>query len=715
MNIVNSLLSTGSLIAIPALLIASYFYSKVSGRSAPYRADIDAHRAIGTSRGFWYQLWILFITPMMFLYNLGVDAIWFVTEIFHFAVFLFSVVFGWFKWIWLELLWPGLNFVWQNFVYYFWQWPWQQIQLVFANLVPVASSTYLLAGMIGTGSALILIHIGRWCDYLLGNSVPLVMMASGALATSLLAFGSGIISSMLRTNSKKGGWVTVKAHIPNGKKSVVFLLTYAMLSIILVIFEWIIWRAGWIHQWGNILGGFLSGPALLMSFISILNLIILGFATSLGSHFMLDNSTNVRNNSAPFISLSLRNLGSLIFTAPWTILNALILTLIPAILFIGALKFTQQITSFVRTGQENSHRTYLEARKWTDTLNIERCSDSTFNNYLTAIQEKDAKSNDFIRQINWDKQVWKITGIKNTFLDFTPVQNISTYDSEVSYLVSKLTNLQKDSSAMVSAMKKDTDSLSAQKARTENELQKVQSIYDRFKAKESDSLLALAWVTDSTIESQFKYASAEKFDEILNDLNQRLARYSTGPEMQKRQIKILNNQIANLKTEIGQTRKAKFMDTIAYLIMGIFYSLLWAFLISMAWVGFVAVWYAIYMKDRTDSAETIKLIQIWNEQKVKNKNQPLMSIIILLLIAGMAFNPGNLINRIMNIANNTIQNPVPLNESIPDIKDSIKNNQNEETLQNPLEEKSVDYSVENESPVNELSTEAQENYPESGD
>ena len=690
---------------LPGLLVAAYFYSKVSGKTAPYRADIETHRVIGSGRGFWYQLWIVFITPIMFLYNIVVDTVWFLTEIFHFAVFLFSTIFGWLKWIWFELLWPGISFIWQNLIYYFWHWPWQQIQLVFQNLSPVASSTYLLAGILGTGSALILIHIGRWFDYLLNNAIPIVMLASCALSTSLLAFGSGIISSMLRSNAKNGGWSTVRSHSQNGKKSALYLLTYATISLILVFLEWSFWRTGWIHQWGNIIGGLLSGPAIFMAMLSLLNFIILAFATSLGSHFMLDNSIDIRKNSFLFIKLSLRNLGSLFFTTPWTLINAIILSIIPVLIFVGGLKLTQNITNFVQNGQENNYRKFISLRKWTDTLNLQICSDSIFNEYLATIQEKEGRKQDFARQKNWGKQVTKMIGVKKFFLEFTPIKNLCNYDSSISQLKHKLETIQKDSSAIVDGIQKETDSLNVQKARAEIELQSIKIIYDRFKAKQTDSLLSLQWDSDSSLENKFKYASEDQFNEMLKDLSERLAGFSVGPEMLKRRIKILQTNSILTKREIAQTKKAKWMDTIGYLVMGIFNALLWGFLISMVWVAFVAVWYSIYMKDMSEFGEPFKLNVIWKEINAKNKNQPLMSILIILVFGTLVFNPVNMRFKLKDVNGNTDQT---INRGIVD-KDSIVIVNSSKEIEQSNEKVIIEPSKEYENILDTLNTQGQHN------
>ena len=113
-------------LALPFLIVASYFYKKISGKNAPYRADIDAYRNIGISRGFWYHLWIVFFTPLLFFYNLIVDTIWFISEILQYVVLLFSTIWNWIKWIWFELIWPGLNFIMLVIIYYFFKWPWQK-------------------------------------------------------------------------------------------------------------------------------------------------------------------------------------------------------------------------------------------------------------------------------------------------------------------------------------------------------------------------------------------------------------------------------------------------------------------------------------------------------------------------------------------------------------------------------------------------------------
>jgi hypothetical protein len=92
-----------------------------------------------------------------------------------------------------------------------------------------------------------------------------------------------------------------------------------------------------------------------------------------------------------------------------------------------------------------------------------------------------------------------------------------------------------------------------------------------------------------------------------------------------------------LEHESSQISMSRFMDAIAYLLMGLFVAIIWAFAFGFVLPAFNGVWYAIYMKDKEEATTSIYIIELWKSMKSINPNQPLMSLFFWVIGLGLFF------------------------------------------------------------------------------
>ncbi len=641
LNIINTLVSSPTYLAIFILLIGSYFYRKVSGKQPPFSADISKHRELGEQKGFWYQLWIVFITPIMFAYNLILDAIWFVTEIFHFVVRLFAIVFGWLKWIWSELVWPGLSFLFAIAKWYLWTWPWSYIHLSFNSLPKVAYLPYFLAGFTGLALAYGLVHLGAFLDYILSLETPIVTMIFCSLATSLISFGSGLITSMLRNSVTKGNWKTVKEHVPNAMKALRFVLIYALLACILICAEFIVWRAGWFHQWGNLIGGLLSGPAVGFAVLSVLNFIIISFATVFAGSFVLDNNELSKDSFRPFILLSVRNIGSVLFSSPIAFINAMILSIIPLALMFGALKLSSSVADFTANNALGSMNEEQKELAWVDSTDYKSVPDSLFEKYLEDLKEKKALDYSMARKQNWGMQVQKFLSIGAKPYEFDAARPMNTYTPEKESVEESLKNVAKNWKIEDSLSRAEIQALESNKQSLDTEKGTLLNYQERYNRAQSDSLARIAWAADTTIDYSIRVMDANDFTISIKEYDDLIKTQTNKIELNKKGLdriqKMSALDVEILEHESSQISMSRFMDAIAYLLMGLFVAIIWAFAFGFVLPAFNGVWYAIYMKDKEEATASIYIIELWKSMKSINPNQPLMSLFFWVIGLGLFF------------------------------------------------------------------------------
>ncbi len=640
-NITSILLSSPILLGVFILLIGAYFYKLVTGKLPPHRSDISKHRELGEQKGFWYQLWLVFITPIMFIYNLIVDAIWFVTEIFHFVIKLLVIVYGWIKWIWSELVWPGLSFIFGIAKWYLWTWPWTYIHLSFNSLPKVASFPYFIAGFTGLALSYSLIHLGAFIDHVLSLNTPIVTLIFCSLATSLIALGSGLVTSMLRANITKGNWKTVKDHLPNGIKALRFVLVYAILGCILVSVEYLIWRSGWFHQWGNVIGGILSGPAVGFAVLSVLNFIIISFATVFAGSFVLDNNEMSKDSFRPFILLSIRNIGSVIFSSPIASFNAIILSVIPVLLMFGALKLSSGIASFAGSSAMNSTLNASQELAWVDSTSYKAVADSLFEKYLEDLKEKRELDYSISRRESWGIQVQKFLATDAKPYEFDAPRGLKSYSTEKEAIENNLRNVAKNWKMEDSTSRLEIQMLESKLQENEAERNVIVGYQNRFNQALVDSLMMVQWQTDTLIDPSFRYWTSEDFELAVQEISGEIDEDKREVDFNKKGLERIQKMSALeaevLENESSQISTSRIVETIAYFFMGLFIALIWAFAFGFIIPAFNSVWYSIYMKDKDEADTKIYVVELWKTMKSSNSSQPLMSLFFWVFVIGGVF------------------------------------------------------------------------------
>ena len=366
------------LLCVLALYLLGRIYSSISGDKPTSLLKLkDIHESVKKMSGVWL-ISIPFISFFAMIYNVCLFAVWFILAL----IGLLTKVVGW---IWTEIVIAGGYFLFQQLWHYFIIWPWTILRMAFESIKSAFSWAYFKIGLIGLFLSLAIIFTGRyfistfeWWD---GLDVLFVIL-------SLIPIGVAISYII---NSRNGNRQS-NLNVRNNYIKHVSVLVIAFLMFFVI--EYILIYAGSLTSIGYSFSALMAGGNIFVSFFIILNAGLLLFILSALPSFSQDYTGTNKDLLKNFGSHLLHKWPQYLLALPALIIPGIIISIIPYFLSQGAISVTKEVSNKVynkRIVSANKDISELKEVNYADWYDVEKMSDDSIKKEMSIDLENISK------------------------------------------------------------------------------------------------------------------------------------------------------------------------------------------------------------------------------------------------------------------------------------------------------------------------------------
>ena len=660
--LINTLI-TQILPLIGGLYLLSRIYSSIFNVNPKHELSLkELSNTIQNMAGVWWFL-LPIIGAGVLIYNLSLHSIWFIAELIGWGIKAF-------QWIYQEVVVAGFFLITKTLWHYAIKWPWRIFTEGFSWIKPSMNLNNFKVGFMSLFSALGIVFLAKYLEMGLHwpNWITLILELVSILP---LGIGAGIL---ITTNGKSKSKIEPKEIRNRYIKHVGYLIGLFAAFILIEVF--FIWAFSY-SSFASTLSTIWIGGNMITSVLIILNALLLIFTISVLPSFSMDNDSDLKTFVSNYWNyIKVKGLHHFTATAG-AVIPAIILCILPYYLMSGSMYVAGQLTDEVKNIRLNNTKDSAYQFDLTKLKSLNATSDSQLTVELK-------KHSDYVNKLSSSSNVIRNFDYLNSFYSrrgkeyaAAPV-GIAMYEYGY-YMIHAKAYL--NSERVSQAEQIDTNAYKNEISMLNSENEDFKIVAESAKTNTTASNDSASVVVADVATSDTTSASDTTNSPTVNEQSNASQIVNDDAIQAKLQMERNKKLIAHLtelkKNSISASGTVAFSDKLAFLIYSLWLAAAIAFSLAFGFVIFVLYQRSIYAEKMGES--TWYITELIQEAQSKNKNQPLMALVILFgLFYAYSHNNYNPLSWKLPFINKSIQSSV-----LPNTIDSVSTSELIDTLAIP--------------------------------